>query len=673
MRWVGLGLSALCFIGCATQAPPAPPRAASVPVQAVPRGTTPPATFAIGYRLVKSGDYTQGRAVLEPIRDYEPLHDYVLLYLGTACARTGATAQALALWTELTQQYPQSLLSGEAALELGRLYRGQGDMTRAQSAFLSARAASQRSIANAARLELADIELNAGRLRAAADELAALRRAAPGSASGRKAKERLADLRERHPELQPIGAERDDELEVLIEERDYATAVTVLDEMIANAPSNEIPALLRRKADAENGAGQLQDALLTLDDLVARYPRSAAAPAALFRAASLRWNKDFNEDAERSFELMRRQYPDSPLCADSLYALARIAYGAGDTMAAQQRFEQLIREYPQHKLTREARWRIGWIHYEAGRWESAAAAFERAGGDGAPEAMYWRGRALERGGDVGGAHALYRRILNDTPTSYYGLWAEQRLGEQPQRAGSIAAPRARDLGEAPSSATSDFHLRRARALHAAGLSIIAGDELRAFEEDNEGASGLARYLTDAYLATHSYRDASRVQRAAGMDDPAVAYPLAYWEQLTRFTKGTSLDPLLVVALMRQESAYDPRALSPANARGLLQLLPATAAQTVGRPVSNEELFDPETNIEIGVAHLRELLQRYNGDVFKTLAAYNGGPDAVAKWERRFGGLERDEFVESITYRETRDYVKRVLSHQRAYQRLYTAG
>jgi soluble lytic murein transglycosylase len=137
------------------------------------------------------------------------------------------------------------------------------------------------------------------------------------------------------------------------------------------------------------------------------------------------------------------------------------------------------------------------------------------------------------------------------------------------------------------------------------------------------------------------------------------------------TADTSLDPLLVLALMRQESMYDPTAHSPAGARGLMQLMPRTAERVAGRPVSAEELFAPELNLELGIAHLKELVLRYGGNVLKGLAAYNGGEEAVRKWEERFGTLDLDEFVESITYRETRDYVKRVMSHYRRYQQLYT--
>jgi soluble lytic murein transglycosylase len=673
MRWVAVGLLSVTLAACAASGPqPQVP----VPVRPVELGATPPATFAIAYRHIKNGEHVQARAALETLRSYEPLRDYVLYYLGLACARTGANAQALALWTELADRYPQSLLMAEGLLEQGRLYRSLGETDRARDLFHRARNAGETAVAHAARLELATLQAEAGDTSSAADELLALRRAAPRSLSGRQAKQRLLDLRRRYPELHPRGIALEDELEVLLQERDFANAVGVAEELMRITASDAVPALMRRKADAEYGAGRLNDALGTLDELVARYPRSPAAPKALFRAASLRWNKDFNEDAERDFLQLRRLYPRDPLNVDAAYALARIAYSAGDSHRAQQQFEHLAREYPGSKLAREARWRIGWIEYENRRWHQAAAAFARAretSSDDAPDAAYWRGRALERAGDVDDARAIYSRIVSETPASYYSLWAERRLGHDTDvpRAGPLRRA-ARRLEAPPSGAADDFHFERAQALYNGGLTTLAGAELRAFEHANEGVSGIARYLADAYEATDNYRDAMRLQRAMGADDPRVAYPLAFWEQITHHTADAAFDPLLVVALMRQESMYDPRALSPADARGLLQLLPSTAAQVAGRPVSNEELFDPDKNIELGVAHLRALLTRYQNDIFKTLAAYNGGADAVAKWDRRFPGVEPDEWVESITYRETRDYVKKVLGHYRRYQELYSA-
>jgi soluble lytic murein transglycosylase len=177
----------------------------------------------------------------------------------------------------------------------------------------------------------------------------------------------------------------------------------------------------------------------------------------------------------------------------------------------------------------------------------------------------------------------------------------------------------------------------------------------------------------AYQAVDGYRDAIRLASARGLSDPGVLYPLAYWPQVAQQSRSSGIDPLLVLALMRQESMFDPTARSPADARGLMQLLPSTAArvaQRLGQPSPAGTLYDPDTNITLGVAHLQQLLQAHQGDPLKALAAYNGGEEAVARWQQRFGDLEPDEFVESITYRETRDYVKRVMGNYRRYQETY---
>jgi soluble lytic murein transglycosylase len=143
-------------------------------------------------------------------------------------------------------------------------------------------------------------------------------------------------------------------------------------------------------------------------------------------------------------------------------------------------------------------------------------------------------------------------------------------------------------------------------------------------------------------------------------------------------RGRGLDPLFVSALIRQESLFDPEAVSPANAHGLMQLLPSTAnrvAASIGTPPPRnaEALHQPSLNVELGTALLASLMEQYGGSRVKVLAAYNAGEDAVAKWERRYAGHDMDEFVELISYRETRDYVKSVLSNYRRYKQLYAAS
>jgi soluble lytic murein transglycosylase len=135
-----------------------------------------------------------------------------------------------------------------------------------------------------------------------------------------------------------------------------------------------------------------------------------------------------------------------------------------------------------------------------------------------------------------------------------------------------------------------------------------------------------------------------------------------------------VDPLLLVALVRQESVFDPDALSPAGARGLAQLLPGTAAFTArGLDVTfdAEWLSVPDLNLHLGAAHLAELLRRFGGRVEAAVAAYNAGMPPVARWLARPGGDDADVFIELIPYQETRGYARSVLRNRALYRALYS--
>jgi soluble lytic murein transglycosylase len=128
-------------------------------------------------------------------------------------------------------------------------------------------------------------------------------------------------------------------------------------------------------------------------------------------------------------------------------------------------------------------------------------------------------------------------------------------------------------------------------------------------------------------------------------------------------------PGLVYAVMRQESGYDPEAVSPARAVGLLQLLPETAKTlAMSLELSHEDarLTSPPYNIALGGHYLRELVDRFHRQIPLAVGAYNAGPEAIARWASRAPGLELDVFVERIPYRETRDYVGRVVGNLARY-------
>jgi soluble lytic murein transglycosylase len=157
------------------------------------------------------------------------------------------------------------------------------------------------------------------------------------------------------------------------------------------------------------------------------------------------------------------------------------------------------------------------------------------------------------------------------------------------------------------------------------------------------------------------------------DTLRMMYPLPFWDSIVSRARAHRLDPLLVAAVIQQESSFDPRAVSRSGARGLMQLMPGTGRQIARKrrvPYRLALLYEPDKNIEFGTDYLAGMLERFGGRVELALAAYNGGPNRAARWWRELGSEDVEIFVDDIPLGETRRYVKRVTMHYERYRRLY---
>ncbi|MFP5357560.1 MAG: transglycosylase SLT domain-containing protein [Gammaproteobacteria bacterium] len=272
---------------------------------------------------------------------------------------------------------------------------------------------------------------------------------------------------------------------------------------------------------------------------------------------------------------------------------------------------------------------------------------------------YWRARALEALEQREEAQRLYAELSH--ANNAYAALASWRLG-QPARPVPAPAPAPvpalqRSLDRLPG-------LVRGIELHALGRAEWLNQEwavvLNALPP--EQLPQLAHWAMARGWRLHGVLAASR---AAIYDDYALLYPRPYDAQVRAAAVQSRVRDDFIYAVMRQESLFDPRAVSPANARGLMQLLPATAERTARRwklPVPDlDALFEPETNIRLGAAYLRDMTERFGDQPLLTLAAYNAGPNAAARWLPD-APMDPDVWMENIPYNETRDYVQRILWH-----------
>jgi soluble lytic murein transglycosylase len=309
-------------------------------------------------------------------------------------------------------------------------------------------------------------------------------------------------------------------------------------------------------------------------------------------------------------------------------------------------------------------------------------------------ALYFLGRGHERRGEFAAARAVYERLARSFPNQFYAMQARDRL-RAPEVAGAantddgaagflagLQLPDPKPVPAEPARSTA-ARIERSRLLREAGLSDFADSELRFGARTDGQPQLLAMELAGSAESPHV---ALRVMKTFGGDYltmPIEHAPRRFWEMLFPLpyrqdvesnARMRGLDPLLVAGLIRQESEFNPLARSSANAYGLMQVRPGTGrevARRAGVPrVTTRLLTQPAVNLKLGSTILRGMLDSHGGRIEETLAAYNAGPSRAADWRTWANFREPAEFIETIPFTETRDYVQAVLRNAEMYRRLY---
>ena len=384
-------------------------------------------------------------------------------------------------------------------------------------------------------------------------------------------------------------------------------------------------------------------------------------------------------------------FPDSSWSEEALDNLATYYIRTNDDEAAASVFRELFAKFPSGQYAERAAWKYGWWSYKTGGYpeairvfESAASVFPRS--NYRPSYIYWAARAHTKNGDAPTSSTRLRLVYADYGSSYYGRLAHghlRRAGLLPNRdAVRTAAPPAATVPPVlPTEGT-------IRQLLASGLFDDAVNELRYAQRAWGTSPVIDATIAWAYNQKGELRRAITLMRraypqyltAGGEQLPAeilqVIYPLEYWESIRRESSARGLDPYLIAALIGQESTFDPKIKSAANAWGLMQIVPATGRRLarnlgVGR-FSTERLTDPELNIKLGTYYFSRLVEQFGG-VHYALASYNAGENRVVRWRAERPGLDEDEFIDDIPFPETQNYVKRILGTAEDYRKLYGNG
>jgi len=411
----------------------------------------------------------------------------------------------------------------------------------------------------------------------------------------------------------------------------------------------------------------------------------------LYLLMELARDRNDSEDQQRIVSLMETRFPHSEWLAEALFSSANMYMLRRDYPTAVTYYSYLAEHFPQSKNASAAHWRAGWLSYRQGQYGDAERIFDEQiklypTSIETTSAIYWRGRLYEMQDHKPAlAAASYRALVRAYQHFFYAQMARERLSAlgdlKPE-----AQPQLDNLQPAPVPVLQESfpedspHLAKAKLLANAGLNDYIAQEIAA-DPDSGSWSALAEaqiYASygETYRAMRALKKALPYAATASVKSIPLAYwrilfPEAWWETIKTESAKNNLDPYLVASLIRQESEFNPSVVSYANAYGLMQLLPVTGKQMAKeegiKNFQTFQLLDPEMNIRLGTLYLRQMLNKFGGVTEYALAAYNAGDTRVTDWEAAGPYHGMDEFVESIPFTQTREYVEAILRNIETYR------
>ncbi len=661
-------------------------------------------------------------AMLRVCEEYPDLADYAIFLLADYHYSKARYSRAVALYQVVMERYPRSAVAAQAAYRRGlALY--------ASSAYLPAIEAFDKFLEDYPQSDNApNADLGLARALTAG---AQLERAVAvyhdvwtryaGTDADQEAERALRELKSKGvPVPDFTAAELYERGKNLFRLNQYDKAAGAFRRLLDREPSfaNRADVLFRIGVSlfylAKRG-----DAAVILEKMVRDYPDDPRAPEALYWLGKCYSKLGDWERGVRTFQKLLDRFPGSDWADDALFLTGNIYREAGDMQKALRYYARLVDEYPDSNFADSAIWWKAWSFYSDGDYSKAEQALQELVNRYprsflVNQACYWQGRAAEKRGDLGGAIRYYEQVLRKGPYTYYGNRAAERK-ERLQAAGTVIAADdiadpgvpctdvacAQDLlssfetDDGPPEWTEETKqilaanpsYRKTLELMQLDMKKEAAQELWSLQDAVPRSRGMLLGLSKAFFELGDYnRSLTLVLRNYERYLPApvkgvtedlwlLAYPQGYWESILSYSRKYGQDPFFIAAVIREESQFSPSALSPAGARGLMQVMPTTGERVAQRiklkGFDRGKLFDADTAINIGTWYIGQLMKRFKNDPLLVAAAYNAGPEAVAGWLAKNGYQgEHEAFVEAIPFSETRGYVKKVLRNYAEYRRIY---
>lgn len=650
------------------------------------------AWLVIGYARIMDKNYV---LAIDPLNRAKPragdLGDYVDYYLGTAYYEAGRMAEAVATLSNFEKNYPESLLIRDTHVLYANALVGDS------------RALEAIELLEADRQPVRpDVELALGRAYEAANQpsmaLSIFRNlyyTMPLSWQANQVQRDLDKLATT-TKAPPVGVEaRRTRADLLMKGKDFGQAAAEYRELVDWVNAEERPTIQLELAEALRHAGENREAKRILESL---RPSTAEINAErLFNLSEIARATNDYDAFLRNVDQLRQSYPTSYSLEQALLSAGNIYLIRHDYDKAIDAYRELQERFPNGGRASYAHWKVAWLSLRQGRTAEAHQELEDQialypASSEVPAALYWRARLAEDDHDAAMARAFYQKLSLRYRNYYYGELARQRLAKIPHAGEAmhyaildrVPPLNASDKIEDDPVPDDNLRVQKAELLANGGLLELAARELHAVAQEEKGdwaPAELARLYQEAGrydAAIETLKHAAPNYFAVDLPNLPRSYweglfPKAFWIDVKRFSSQNGLDPYLVAALIRQESEFNPNAVSRANAVGLMQLLPkvgrGVAKQEKLRRFSTQQLFQPAINLQLGTRYFRSMVDRF-GSFEYALAAYNAGVDRVQEWSKQDTFRDPQEFVESIPFTETREYVENIMRNVNVYRQLY---
>ena len=503
--------------------------------------------------------------------------------------------------------------------------------------------------------------------------------------------------------LPQTGEEQLTRADKLLDAKNYAEAAIAYNELSTSFPASVTPQARLRRVTALANFGKLPDAQMAFNSL----PESAKEREEAYRQLVLGYAKArMWPQARKTADEMRQKFPNGSLVAKTLIDAGLAARDAKNRTDEGYFLNAAVAAYPNAIEVAQAQFEAAWFQHEGRNYALSSqmfiehlARYSDKDTTSRGKAGYWAARDSERAGKLAEACALYDGTIYRYSANWYGYLAMGRMSTLKNQGScrSTAAPNAQiakavanlKIVTVAAETSTGKELERAEKSDELGTIGIFDWAIEELQEAKKTAGNspkinlaLARHYrfkgdnTNAFTALRaSYPDyAQMFPEELGREEWAIFYPLVHWNEIKYWAGQRRLDPYQVAGLIRQESVFTPTAQSPANAYGLMQLLVPTARSVAKKYVAktsmitSSTLFQPQLNIELGTAYMRDQLDKF-GRIEYAAVAYNAGPNRVPQWRATLPA-DMDEFVEAIPFKETKGYVQGIIRNSAQYRRLY---